>query len=312
LQVKSRRTVYLMLVLVMLFWAGNSVVARALRADVPPFTLAFWRWGCAALIVLPVCWRSIVADRALIRARWPMILLLSLLGVGSFNAFLYSGLQYTTAANGLLIQAAIPALVLALNFLIFRVRPRAVQVVGVIVAAAGVLAIIFRGDVAALASFSFNRGDALILCAVVIWSLYTVLLRLRPAISGLSFLGLTIAIGALVMMPFSIMELRSHDVHLSAPVFAGIGYIVLLPSIVAYFLYNVAVEAIGAADAGQVINLQPLFGALLAALVLGEPIHDYHIAGMALILIGIGLPLLARPMRSNAKHPGPQSLESSR
>jgi len=297
LQVRSRRTVYLMLVLVMLLWSGNSVVARALRNDVPPFTLAFWRWSGALLIVLPFCWRSIMADRALIRAHWPVILLLGLLGVGSFNAFFYSGLQYTTATNSLLIQAAIPALVLALDCLIFRGRPRVVQIIGVLVAAAGVATIILKGDLAVLATLAFNHGDTLVTRATLVWSLYTVLLRLRPPVRGMTFLGLTIAIGALAMMPFSIVELQDRAVHLSPPVLAGIGYIVLFPSIIAYFLYNLAVTTIGAADAGQVANLQPLFGALLAALVLREPIHGYHLVGMALILIGIALPLVVRPTR---------------
>jgi len=298
LQLRSRRAVYLMLALVMLFWSGNSVVARALRNDVPPFTLAFWRWGGAFLLALPFCWRLIVADRAIIRAHWPIILLLGMLGMGAFNAFFYSGLQYTTASNSLLIQAAVPALVLALDALIFRSRPLFVQIAGVLIAAAGVVAIILKGDPAVLATLTFNRGDALILCAVIVWALYTVLLRLRPPMHGMSFVGVTIAVGAIAMMGFSIAELQSHPVHLSLPVLAGVGYIILFPSLIAYFLYNLAVERIGAADVGQAVNLQPLFGALLASLVLAEPIHGYHMVGMALILIGIALPTAARARRA--------------
>jgi drug/metabolite transporter (DMT)-like permease len=293
LSLSSRRTVYLTLVLVMLLWSGNSIVARAIHAEMPPFTLAFWRWAGASLIVLPLAWRHIVADREAIARRWPSILLLGLVGVGSFNAFMYSGLQYTTAANSLLVQAAIPALVLLFDFLLFRVAPRLAQIVGCILAAGGVLIIIFRGDPAAMASLHFNIGDLLVLCAVVLWSLYTVLLRIKPAINALSFLALTIVVGAVVMAPFSIHELQSKDVILTPGVVAGIAYIMLLPSIVAYFLYNRAVEAIGAGDAGHVVNLQPLFGALLAALVLGEPIHSYHLVGMAVILAGICIPLLS-------------------
>ncbi|MBN8832580.1 MAG: DMT family transporter [Sphingomonadales bacterium] len=281
-----------MLVLVMLMWSGNSIVARAIHAEVPPFTLAFWRWAGASLIAVPLAWRHIMADRETIARRWPTILLLGLVGVGSFNAFMYSGLQYTTAANSLLVQAAIPALVLLFDFLLFRVAPRLAQIFGCILAAFGVLIIIFRGDPAAMASLHFNVGDLLVLCAVVLWSLYTVLLRTKPAIHGLSFLALTILIGTVVMAPFSVHELQSRDVILTPGVLAGIAYVSILPSVIAYFLYNLAVETIGAGDAGNVVNLQPLFGALLASLVLGEPIHGYHLFGMAVILAGIGIPLL--------------------
>jgi drug/metabolite transporter (DMT)-like permease len=303
-QTASRRRVYLMLVLVMLLWSGNSIVGRAIHEDVPPFTLAFWRWTIASMIVLPICWRHIAADRALIRQRWPTILLLGLIGVGTFNAFMYSGLQYTTAANSLLVQAAIPALVLLFDLLIFRTLPRVAQVAGCIIAAIGVIIIVFRADPAALARLDFNQGDALVLCAVLLWSLYTVLLRIRPAINSLSFLALTILVGAVVMAPFSFYELQSRDVHLSASVIAGIVYVSTLPSIVGYFLFNKAAEEIGAGDAGQVINLQPLFGALLAAPLLGEPLHAYHLAGMLFILIGIGIPMLA-PIKAA---PGRQAL----
>ncbi len=299
-QIASRRNVYLMLVLVMLLWSGNSIVARAIHADVPPFTLAFMRWAGASLIVLPIAWRHIRKDRETIRARWPVILLLGMVGVGSFNAFMYSGLQYTTAANSLLVQAAIPALVLLLDLLFFRTRPRLAQIAGCIVAAAGVFIIIFRADPAAMAALHFNHGDALVLCAVVMWSLYTVLLRLRPAMSGLSFLALTIFIGALAMAPFAAMELQSRAVHVTPGVLAGIGYVTIFPSIIAYFLFNTAVDAIGAGDAGQVINLQPLFGALLASLILGEDMHSYHIGGMALILAGIAMSFFWAPKTVSA------------
>jgi len=292
-QSASRRTVYLTLMLVMLLWSGNSIVARAIHEEMPPFTLAFLRWAGASLIVMPIAWRAIMADRAAIRRHWGIILLLGMVGVGSFNAFMYSGLQYTTAANSLLVQAAIPALVLLFDFLLFRTHPRLAQVIGCIVAAAGVYIIIFRADPAAMAALHFNRGDALVLVAVVLWSLYTVLLRLRPAIKGLSFLALTILIGALAMAPFSAVELQSRAVQFTPAVIAGIAYVTIFPSIIAYFLFNRAVERIGAGDAGQVINLQPLFGALLAALILGEPMHLYHAAGMALILAGIALPFFS-------------------
>lgn len=290
MQTASRRTVYLMLMLVMLLWSGNSIVARAIHEDIPPFTLAFLRWGIAALIALPVAWRHIAADRALIRRHWGMILLLGMVGVGSFNAFMYSGLQYTTAANSLLVQAAIPALVLLFDYLLFRTHPRIAQVAGCLVAALGVFIIIFRADPAAMAALHFNHGDALVLVAVVLWSIYTVLLRLRPAINGLSFLALTILIGAIAMAPFAAHELQTRMVHFTPGVLAGIAYVAVLPSLVAYFLFNKAVDEIGAGDAGQVINLQPLFGALLAALILGEAMHLYHLWGMALILAGIAIP----------------------
>lgn len=290
----TRGRVYAMLMLVMLLWAGNSIVGRAVRDDIGPFTLAFVRWTGAFILLAPFAWRKVLADRAVIARHWPVILLLGALGVGAFNALLYSGLRHTTATNALLIQAAIPTLVLAFDFLIFRSRPRRAQVLGVTIAAAGVGVIVFEADPAHLLALRFGRGDLLVLGAVVVWSLYTALLRIRPAIQPLSFLALTFLIGAAAMLPLAAAELRSFPVDLTPTVAGGLAYVAVLPSIVAYLLFNRAVAEIGAADAGQAISVQPLFGALLAAGLLGEALHAYHLAGMALILLGVALPLLRR------------------
>jgi len=288
-----------MLVIVMLLWAGNSIVARAVHADVPPFTLAFCRWTGALLLLLPFAGPQIVAQRAALLRHWRSILLLGAVGVASFNAFLYSGLRYTTATNGLLIQAVIPALVLLFDLLLFRTRPRPLQVAGVVIAAAGVLVIVFRGDLMAFATLRFGRGDALVLCGVVAWSLYTALLRKRPPVHPLAFLALTFLVGVVGMLPFALVEWQTATVVLNARSLGGIAYVAVLPSVVAYFLYNKAVGEIGAGAAGQMISLQPLFGALLSAPILSEPLHGYHLAGMLLILLGIVVPLA----RSLAGHP---------
>ncbi|PZU08612.1 DMT family transporter [Sphingomonas sp.] len=291
----ERARIYGLLIFVTLLWAGNSIVARAIHTDIPPFTLALFRWTGALLLLLPFAMRHVRADRAEIARSWPIILLIGAVGVGCFNALLYSGLQYTTATNGLLIQAAIPALVLLLNRLFFGVRARLAEIVGVLMAAAGVLTIIFRADPAALLGLEFGRGDALVLGAVVMWGLYTAFLRLRPPIHPLSLIATTFLIGVIVMLPFSIWELGHRPLRLNEGVLLGIGYVAIFPSIIAYMLYNQAVAEIGAGAAGQMISLQPLFGALLAALLLSEPLHPYHFAGMALIVGGIVLPIVTRP-----------------
>lgn len=211
-----------------------------------------------------------------------------------FNSFVYTGLHYTTAANALLLQAAIPAAVTALDFAIFGGRPGRMHVIGVLVSTLGVVAIVFRGDPGAMMQLQFGRGDGLVFCAVAAWSLYTVFLRKRPAISAASFLLLTFAIGALAMAPLAAMEAAQGQVVVWRPgVLAAFAYVGVFPSVIAYFIYNRATGELGAARAGQAITLMPLFGALLSALLLGERLHGYHFAGMALILGGIVLSALA-------------------
>lgn len=284
---------YLMLAIVMLFWAGNSIVARAVKDDIPPFTLAFVRWTGALIILLPIAWASLRRDRAALLAAWRPVLLLGLVGVAGFNGFLYWGLHHTTATNGLLLQAAIPALVLVCNAVFFRERAGGWQVGGVILSTLGVAVVVVRADLQVLARLQLGFGDLLILCAVLAWAIYTSLLRIRPAIHQLTFLSVTFTIAALTMLPLALSEWRAvADITWRPAVIGAFAYVAILPSVVAYFLFNSAVDEIGAARAGQTISLMPLFGAGLAAALLGEALHPYHIAGMVLILSGIAMAAL--------------------
>src|SRR3990170_1651623 len=285
---------FLLLGLVMVLWAGNSIVARAVRFDVPPFTLAFLRWSGATLAVAPFAIRPLGRDWPAIRRGWRPLLFLGLMGIGAFNALLYSGLQYTTATNALLLQAAIPAAMVLFDRLFFGVRSSGWQIVGVSASMLGVAAIVFQGDPAALLRLRFGFGDALILVSVVVWALYTVFLRVRPAISPTSFIAVTFSIGVLAMAPPAAMEMQAGEtIAWSWPVVAAILYVALLPSLLSYFIYNHATGIVGPANAGQAITLMPLFGAVIAAVLLGERLHEFHFIGMAFILAGIALSLFS-------------------
>jgi drug/metabolite transporter (DMT)-like permease len=140
----------------------------------------------------------------------------------------------------------------------------------------------------------FGLGDGLVLAACVDWALYTVMLRKRPAVSPLSFLLATFLVGLAAVAPLALWEaLTGPPVRWGAGVGLAFVYVALLPSLLSYLIYNHAAHVVGPARAGQAITLLPLFGALLSALLLGEPLHPFHFAGMALILIGIVVSALA-------------------
>jgi drug/metabolite transporter (DMT)-like permease len=285
---------FALLGLVMLLWAGNAIVARAVRGDVGPFTLAFVRWAGASLVVLPFAVVPLRRDwRAIVRG-WKAIALLGLLGVAAFNALLYSGLKYTPATNALLLQASIPPAVMLADRVLFGVRSNWGQALGVLASVAGVVVIVFRGDPASALRLHFGLGDALVLCAVAVWALYTVLLRLRPPISPVSFIATTFLIGVLAMAPLAAWEWHVGQVPAWSPHLMGaFVYVALLPSLLSYFIYNHAAGVVGPARAGQAITMMPLFGAFLSAALLGETLHPFHFAGMALILVGIIVAALA-------------------
>lgn len=279
---------YLLLTLTALFWAGNSIVARAARDVVPPAALSFWRWAIALALLMPFAWPHLRRDAAVLRAHWPIMLVLGALGIGAFNTLLYTGLQTTTALNSMLIQSAQPALILMVGALVMQDRTSARQVAGVVVSLVGVLIIIARGDAAMLLALRLNGGDAIIAFAVLLWALYSVLLRRRPPVHPLSFLAASIMVGIVVIAPLYATEIGAGRLIVPATGSAlAIAYVSIFPSFLAYLFFNRGVELIGSAATAQYLNVMPLMGAGLAMLFLGETLHRFHVAGLALVVAGI-------------------------
>ncbi|WP_417819081.1 DMT family transporter [Tritonibacter scottomollicae] len=279
---------YVLLSLTALFWAGNSIVGRAARDLTPPATLAFWRWGLALLLLLPLAWPHLKRDWPVLKANWRMMLLLGALGIGAFNTLLYTGLQTTTALNAMLLQAAQPALILIMGAFLMRDHVSLRQTGGVIISLVGVLAIISQGNAAALIALDLNRGDAVIGFAVLLWSVYAVMLRRRPDVHPFSFLAATLMIGVVCIIPFYIAEIASgHLIVTSRESGLAIAYVAIFPSFFAYLFFNRGVELIGSAATGQFMNILPVMGAGLAMLFLGEQLYIFHVAGIALIFAGI-------------------------
>ena len=279
---------YPLLSMTALFWAGNSIVGRAARELVPPAALSFWRWTFALALLLPLAWPHLKRDWPVLRAHWPILAILGALGIGTFNTLLYTGLQTTTALNSMLIQSAQPALILMVGGLVMRDRTSARQAAGVLVSLAGVLIVVSRGDLALLLALRLNSGDAIIAFAVLLWALYSVLLRKRPPVHPLSFLAASIMVGLVVIAPVYLAEIASGRLIVPETGSAlAIAYVSIFPSFLAYLFFNRGVELIGSAATAQYMNVMPLMGAGLAMLFLGEALHLFHVAGLALVLAGI-------------------------
>ncbi len=282
---------YLLLAVAMLSWAGNTVVGRALVGTVPPFGLSLMRWTVAFLVLAPFALGEIVAKRAVILRRWRFLLALGLLGLTLCNGLGYLGLQWTTAINAGLLNSAGPMLTLVAAFLFHRERAAPLQIAGVGVSLLGVLAIVLRGDPGALLHLEINRGDAAILAGVATWSVYTVLLRRVPReLSPVALLAVLFAIAAITVLPLHLAESAlGYPLSESGEALAGYLYVGLFPAVIAFFGWNRGVATLGAARASLFAHLMPLFSAALAYAFLGEHIALFHLAGAALIFLGIFL-----------------------
>jgi drug/metabolite transporter (DMT)-like permease len=171
---------------------------------------------------------------------------------------------------------------------VFGDRPDAPQLAGMATGFCGVLLIIARGDLSSLAALKFNPGDLLVLAAIVTWSVYTVYLRIRPPISWQSYNFVTYAIAAAASVPLAAAEHQlGYATALNWAAVAVIVFVAIFPSIIGYVFYNRRVELLGAAAAGLYLFLIPVFGAVLATVLLGEKLHPFHAFAFALIIAGV-------------------------
>lgn len=272
-----------------LLWAGNWVLGRAIRADVPPFGLTFWRWALAAAILLPVGWRRLSADWRAVRAHLPLVAGMGLLSAAMFQSMTYIGLHTTEAINALLVSATMPVFVVIIAWIVLRERLTARQALGIGISFCGVAYIIARGDPARLLDLHLNVGDAWILGALAVWGLYSVLLKFRPA--DLSPVGLTFFIacfGMVFILPFHLWELsRGLSVPLDSAGLASVAYTGVFASVVALLSYNAAVARIGPSRSVFFLHLMPVFGAGLAIVFLGERLEAFHLIGFPVALGGV-------------------------
>jgi drug/metabolite transporter (DMT)-like permease len=198
------------------------------------------------------------------------------------------GCNGTVALNAFLLQALMPVLIVVMSFLLFREKISGWQTFGVVLSLAGAFVIIVQGNIGTLLSLSLNQGDLLIFIAVVCYAGYSVLLRRRPAIHPLSFLGVTFMVGSLILLPFYLWETFTlRPINFDRSTLLAIGYVAVFPSIVSYFCFNRGVELVGANRAGLFMYLMPVFGSLMAIGFLGESLHGYHGTGILLIASGI-------------------------
>lgn len=288
---------YLLLTLTALFWSGNIVLGRAIRADVPPLALAFWRWVVSLLLTLPFALPHLRRQWPLLRRAWKPVVVLGLLGIGTYNTFAYIALQYTPATNVVLLNSVIPVATISLAALFLKQRLRRVKWAGVLLSLCGVAAIVSRGDFTALAGMRLNVGDLWMLGAIFAWAVYTLGLQWRPeGVNPMLLLAAFVVVGLLALAPAYAWEIaQGRLILVNSGALAAIAYTGVFPGFIGYIFYNRAVGEVGASKASLFIHLMPVFGTLLAALFLAEIPRPYHYAGIALIISGIYLTTAAAP-----------------
>jgi drug/metabolite transporter (DMT)-like permease len=277
------------LVVCALAWAGNALIARASAGLLPPVGLSFWRWTTALLILLPFTARGVWRHRqVLLERRWQVIAL-SALSISSYNTLLYLAAQSTTAINITLVNTGLPVAAFIWTLILLRELPTRATVLGALLSFCGLLVILTRGQPQRVIEFQFNPGDLIMVVAVLVWGLYSVLLRrwMLP-VPGLIQLAALLLCGVPLLLPFYLWEFSQvGPMPLSLYTAGAVGYTAIFASLVAYLAWNNGVKVLGSGTASLFSYLMPVFTALLGVLLLGEVLRWYHVLGGTLTFLGL-------------------------
>jgi drug/metabolite transporter (DMT)-like permease len=289
---------FFLLVFTTFFWGGNVVAGRLAVGEVSPMAVTFLRWIVAFLLLALVARRQFREEYRLVLPQWRLVLTLSILGFSAFNALYYSAAHFTSGVNIAIIQGSTPIVILLAGFMVFRHSLTGLQFVGALITIVGVIVTATKGDWRVLVELAFNRGDVWLLIASVSYAVYALLLARKPAVSTLTFFTALAAAAALTSVPLILWEWWRGE--LLWPSFKGwllVAYIAVFPSLLCQIFFIRGIDLIGPGRASIVYNLVPVFGALLATVVLREPLLVTDIIALGLVIGGI---LIAEKGKSKA------------
>ena len=286
------KTAYIFLILATLFWSGNFVVGKAASLfDIPPFTLNFYRWLFAWLILAPFTLKEIYKIRFHILDNLKYVLILGITSITLFNSIVYYSLQYTQVISGVLMISTIPVMIIFFSSLLKIEKTNFYQVLGVIFSMLGVIVIVTQLNEEKIMELSFNKGDLSIIIAMLSWALYSALLKKNKLkLSQLSLLQVIISSGLIFLLPIYIVEMnQGRTVALELPFILTLIYVVLFPGLASFICWIKGIGLIGVNRSGIFLHLMPIFSTIMAILIFNEKFMIFHLVGAILIVSGIAL-----------------------
>ena len=272
-----------------LIWSGNFIVARGLGDVIPPITLATLRWATATCALLPFAIGIMWRERTVLRTHWLHLSISAILGVTVFNTLIYTAAHTTAALNLTLIATTTPVFIIILSRIFLGEPITRSRAIGLVVAVAGIVTLVTRGDYGVLRDLAFSIGDLWMLLAGFIWAVYSIIIKKKPAeVNQYAYLGTTFLLGLIPLIPAAFIEQSFCPPWSMTPTIMGsVLYIGIGASLISYILWTKAVTAIGPVMASMIYYSLPAFSGIEAYLFLGEPVTWIHAAAFLLIFSGI-------------------------
>ncbi len=297
---KNNNLAYLLLVLTTLFWSGNFIVGKAASIyEIPPFSLNFYRWLFAGIILLPFTFKEIFKKKNYIFENIGFFIILGISSITIFNSAVYYSLYYMQVISGVLMISTIPVWIMFISSILGIEKTNKFQIFGVILSLLGVLFIITKSDLNLIKNLDFNKGDLIMASGMFAWALYSALLKKKTyEISQITLLEVVIIIGLIFLVPIYFLEMKlGKPLIVDKPFILTLSYVVLLPGLASFFFWIKGISIIGANRAGVFLHLMPIFGAIMAMVIFNEKFMLYHFLGAVFIIVGI---ILSNRNKQNA------------
>jgi len=288
----KNNSAYIFLILATLFWSGNFIVGKAASFfEIPPFSLNFYRWTFAWLILAPFTLKEIIQKKKYILKNIKLILVLGITSITIFNSIVYYSLNFTQVISGVLMISTIPVMIIFFSWLFKIEKTNLYQILGVIFSLLGVTIIVTQADLDILINLNFNKGDLWMVVAMFSWAIYSALLRKRKFnLSQASLLEVIISAGLILLLPAYLIEKAlGFELNVDLPFILTLSYVVLFPGLASFICWIKGIAIIGPNRAGIFLHLMPIFSTALAILILKEQFMNYHLFGAIFIIGGIFL-----------------------
>ena len=281
---------YLLLFLTTLFWSGNFIVGKAASMyAIPPFSLNFYRWLFAWLILLPFTFKEIIKKKDYILSNSGFFIILGITSITIFNSIVYYSLNFTQVISGVLMISTIPVMIIFISSLLKIEKTNIFQIFGVILSLTGVIFIVTKADIEILITLNFNKGDLTMIVAMFSWATYSALLKKKKyELTQISLLQIVITFGLAFLIPIYFIEMSmGYLIKLGKPFYLTLTYVVLFPGLASFFFWIKGISIIGANLSGIFLHLMPIFGAIMAMIIFDEKFMFYHFLGAIFIFMGI-------------------------
>ena len=282
---------YLLLLIQPIFMASNLIVARGGVEFVPPISLAFWRWLFVFFILLPFTFFTIKKNLNIVKKEIWKLLFLGSMGCGVCGAFPFIAGKTTTIINMGIIYTSSPIFIILISTLFFGEKINKFKILGLISCLVGVLIIIIKGNFYLLLNLSFTKGDLWMLGAAIGWALYSIFLfywkselQVFPRFTIISFGGI------ISLLPFYLFEeFYLFQTQFDQNFFLWVLFAAVSPGIIAFVLYTLAQQKLGASVTGFTLYLFTVYGAFYGIFLFDEVLKIYHYVGTILVFFGIYL-----------------------